>query len=509
MTSIETSWHTTNKPALALLSLIFTAAIALAPAARADDADVHRLVAALLGPTPMVDDLRELTDTIGGRPTGSQANLRSVDWVLAKLRQAGVEAHKEAFTMPALWLGGTASVEVSGGPAGARARFAPRVVAAPFSTGTPEGGLSAPLLDGGRGSDGDFARLGDAAAGAFVLIETDELHDVAGLFEEYRANAELEPRAFAAGVAGVVYMGSRSRDILHRHNAALGPKNQHPILAMERDGASRALRLLRAGVALTLEAKVKVRSGGPYESYNPIGEIKGSAEPEEIVIAGAHLDSWGLGTGALDNGCNVAMLIDVARQMKRLGITPRRTVRFALWNGEEQGLNGSWGYVESHAEELDRHVMAASFDIGSGRIDGFFTGGRPELQAAVGQALLPVAGLGPFTNLDIPIVGTDNYDFMMQGIGNLVASQESANYGPNYHARSDTFDKVDLKQLRLNAAVTAAVILGFADMDVDWDRQSRAEIQHLVDTTGLGTDMRAFGYMEDWDSGKRGRAPGI
>ncbi len=486
----------------ALAATLCTLALAFAaPAARADDADVHRLVAALLGPTPLADDLRELTDEIGGRPTGSAANLRSVDWALEKLRKAGVEARKETFEMPALWLGESAAVTVQGDGV----RFAPKVVASPFSTGTPDGGLTSPLVDGGRGAEEDFARLGDAAAGAFVLIETDELLDLAGLFAEYRANAAIEPRAFAAGVAGVVYMGSRSRDVLHRHNAALGPKNEHPILAMERDGARRALRLLRSGALLTIEARIEVRSGGPYESYNPIGEIRGSDLAEEIVVVGAHLDSWGLGTGALDNGCNVAMLIDVARQMKGLGITPRRTVRFALWNGEEQGLNGSRGYVESHAAELDRHVMAASFDIGSGRIDGFFTGGRPELKAAVEKALEPVAGLGPFTNVDVPIVGTDNYDFMMQGVGNLVASQESTNYGPNYHARSDTFDKVDLKQLRLNAAVAGAVILGFAEMDADWGRQSRAEIQHLIDATGLGTDMKAFGFMEDWVSGERGR----
>ncbi len=471
------------------------------PPADAGDADVHRLVAALLGPTPMEDDLRELTDVIGGRPTGSEANLRSVDWALEKFHEAGVEARKEAFEMPALWLGGSASAAVTG----EALSFAPRVVASPFSTGTPEGGLSAPLVDGGRGGDDDFARLGEAAAGAFVLIETDELTDLAGLFAEYRANAEIEPRAFAADVAGVVYMGSRSRDVLHRHNAALGPANATPILVMERDGARRALRLLRGGADLTMSAQVEVRAGGAYESYNPIGEIAGSDLADEIVVVGAHLDSWGLGTGALDNGCNVAMLIDVARQMKKLGIVPRRTVRFALWNGEEQGLNGSRGYVESHSGELDRHVMAASFDIGSGRINGFFTGGRPELLAAVERALRPVAGLGPFHNVDVPIVGTDNYDFMMHGVGNLVASQESANYGPNYHARSDTFDKVDLKQLRLNAAIAAAVILGFADMEVDWGRQTRAEIQHLVDTTQLGTDMKAFGYWDEWVAGTRGR----
>ena len=485
---------------LALIPLL--AAAFFAPPAHGGEDDVQRLVAALLGPTPMASDLRELTDAIGGRPTGSEANLRSVDWALEKFRAAGVDARKEAFEMPALWLGDSASAAVSGDGM----HFTPEIVASPFSTGTPEGGLTAPLLDGGRGGEDDFARLGGAAAGAFVLIETDELVDLAGLFGEYRANAAIEPRAFAAGVAGVVYMGSRSRDVLHRHNAALGPANATPILVMERDGARRALRLLRDGTELTLSARVAVRSGGAYESFNPIGEIAGSDLAEEIVVVGAHIDSWGLGTGALDNGCNVAMLIDVARQMKRLAIVPRRTVRFALWNGEEQGLNGSRGYVESHAAELDRHVMAASFDIGSGRIDGFFTGGRPKLLAAVERALSPVAGLGPFTHVDVPIVGTDNYYFMMHGVGNLVASQESANYGPNYHARTDTFDKVDLKQMRLNAAVAAAIILGFADMEVDWGRQTRAEIQHLIDTTDLAVDMKAFGLWDDWVSGERGRA---
>jgi len=223
------------------------------------------------------------------------------------------------------------------------------------------------------------------------------------------------------------------------------------------------------------------------------------------VVIGAHLDSWGLGTGALDNGCNVAMVIDIARQMQRLGLRPRRTIRFALWNGEEQGLYGSFGYMRTHADELDRHVMASSYDIGSGRINGFFTGGRPRLAAAVEQVLAPVDGLGPFTLIDVPIVGTDNYDFMMEGIGNLVGNHEAATYGPNYHAATDTFDKVDQRQLRLNAAIVAAVTWGFAQMDVDWQRQSRQEIQALIDATDLGEQMKTFGLWEPWISGQRGR----
>lgn len=462
----------------------------------------ERLVAALLGPTPMVSDLRQLTDEIGGRPTGSEANLAAVEWGLERFQEAGIKAWKDPFEMSFRWLEISAAAKVMGD----NISFAPRIAAMPYSTPTTNGGLEAPVIDGGRGGEDDFSRLGEAARGAFVLIETDELADLTGLFAEYSAAYAIEARAFAAGVAGVVYMGSRPRDVLYRHNASLGPENQHPMLVMERDAASRMFRLLRQGKALRLHLELDIDSGGAYESYNVIGEIEGSAEPEEFVILGAHLDSWGLGTGALDNGCNVAMLIDIARQMKRLGIVPRRTIRFALWNGEEQGFQGSWGYVRRYRDSLDRHVMASSFDIGSGSIRGFFTGGRPEVLRAVTRALEPVAGLGPFAHIDAPLVGTDNFDFMMEGIGNLVAAQESANYGPNYHARTDTFDRVDLEQIRINAAIASVVAIGFANMDVDWQRQSREEIEALIETTSLGKDMKTFGAWEAWESGERGRA---
>ena len=102
-------------------------------------------------------------------------------------------------------------------------------------------------------------------------------------------------------------------------------------------------------------------------------------------------------------------------------------------------------------------------------------------------------------------MGTDNYDFMMEGVGNLVADQESANYGPNYHARSDTFDKVDLAQLRLNSAVAAAVTWGFATMDVTWERQPRSAIEALIESTDLRDQMVMFGLWEPWLEGARGR----
>jgi hypothetical protein len=474
--------------------------LAAALPARAGDAE--RLVAAILGPTPLVDDLRSLTDEIGGRPTGSAANQRAIEWGLARFKAAGVPAQAEAFPMPSRWLERSASARIEG-----EAAFTPRVVAMPFSTATPPGGTKAPLVDGGAGADADFERLGAAARGAFVLVETPELRDIEGLFKEYYEASDVERRAFEAGVTGVVYMASRPNGLLYRHNVAITTRNTRPMLVMAREDAARALRLLRSGKRLLLTADIVLEAGGAYESQNVIAEIRGSQTPDEIVLIGAHLDSWDLGTGALDNGCNVALVIDVARQIQALGLKPRRTLRFALWNGEEQMLNGSWGYTLRHASELDKHVMTAAFDIGTGRIAGFFTNGRPELEGVLGRSLAPVAGLGPFVNTPEPIVGTDNYDFMLEGVANLVGNQEPASYGPNYHAQSDTFDKADLRQLRLNTAIAAALAWGFAEADVTWGRKSRKEIEALVEGTSLKQQMVAFDLYEDWLGGKRGRKP--
>ncbi len=482
-----------------LVAILFAASW-LTPLSAADD-DVDRLIAAMLGNTPMIDDLHELTDTIGGRFTGTAANEKAVAWAAAKFRTAEVAVTTEDFEMPFQWTENAVTARISGDVG-----FDLAVVAKPFST--TANALQGPLLDAGYGSEKDIARLGDSAKGAWLLIDTPVLDDeagLAGLFAEYNDAAVIEPRAFDAGVAGLVFLSSRPKNLVYRHNAALGLGNKHPLLVIEREHGKRALRLLRAGNELSMDATIDVDGGHAYTSTNVIAEIKGSTHPEEIVLFGAHLDSFALGTGALDNGVNAAMLIDIARQITRLELKPARTIRFALWNGEEQGFVGSWKYTEQHADELDQHVVAASFDIGSGRTTGFFTGGRPDLVAHVNELLLPVAGLGPFQQIDIPLVGTDNYDFMIQGVPNLIANQADANYASNYHAESDTFDKVDQVQARLNAAIAAAVIWGFANSSERLPRQTHDEIQELIDNTDLPTKMLAMAVWDSWADGTRGR----
>jgi carboxypeptidase Q len=476
-------------------------AVVVSGAATADDLDA--LVGAMLGNTPIIEDLSSLTDSIGGRVTGSPSNSAAVAWALERFKQADVPATAENFEMPSQWQELGASARVSGDVS-----FAARVVAKPFSTGIDDN-TSAPLVDVGLGTADDFHRLAEKAHKAWVLVETPVLDDeigLAGLFLEYGGAAETARLAIDAGAAGIVFMSSRPKNLLYRL-PMLSSKDKLPILLMERESAERALRLLRGGNSLTLEATISIDSGYAYESSNVIGEIRGSNRPDEIVLVGAHLDSYDLGTGALDNGANVTMLIDIARQIRRLGLQPERTIRFALWNGEEQGLFGSWRYTERHEDELDNHIMAASFDIGTGKITGFFTGGRAGLPAIVDQQLAPIAGLGPFQQVDIPLVGTDNFDFMIEGVPNLIAAQADANYASNYHAASDTFDKVDQKQLKLNSAITAALLWGFANTEDRLPRQTHDDIQTLINTTDLEPQMRNFGVWEDWASGIRGRHP--
>ncbi|MGI9219799.1 MAG: M28 family metallopeptidase [Woeseiaceae bacterium] len=479
---------------LAIVTLAFTVA------ANADE-DASRLVAAMLGDTPVIEDLRELTDTIGGRVTGTDSNRDAVIWAVGKLREAEVAVTTEDFQMPAFWDESYVAASVSGDT-----EFRLDAIAKPYSVGATE--MTATLIDAGFGTAADFDRLGDAAAGAWAVVETPVLDDnvgLGGLFGLYGDAYRVETNAAAAGVAGIVTMSPYPKNLVYRQFASQGPDNSMPLLVAAREDAKRTLRLLRSGENLSLTTTIGVNQQADITSTNVIAEIPGKSRPEEVVLFGAHIDSHDLGTGALDNGVNVVMLINIARQMTRLGLQPERTIRFALWNGEEQGLVGSWKYTEQHVDELDNHVVAASFDIGSGRTSGFFTGGHAELGAMVDKYLLPVAALGPFGHAPVPVVGTDNYDFMMQGVPNLIAIQSDANYASNYHAESDTFDKVDQNQMRLNSAITAAVIWGFANDSGRLPRHSRAEIEAMIESTDLEQQMRNFAVWDDWVENSRGR----
>jgi Zn-dependent M28 family amino/carboxypeptidase len=271
----------------------------------------------------------------------------------------------------------------------------------------------------------------------------------------------------------------------------------------------RIARFLAKGATVRVRATLTAATPENALARNVVAEVRGRERPDEVVILGAHLDSWDLGRGALDDGCNVALVLDVARQaaaLARYGHRPRRTLRFALYTGEEQGLFGSWQQVRRQREVLDRVKAQVIVDVGSGRITGFSLGGRADLRAAAEEALAPARALGPFTHTVEAFLGTDNFDYLLEGVPTLVANQEGVPYLPDYHADSDTFDKVDARELKYNAAVTGVLVWGLADRaQPPAPRQTRGEVEKLVQATGLAHQMKTFGLWDAFAKGERGR----
>ena len=462
----------------------------------------HRLASRAEASSAMLDDTRELCDTIGGRPTGSAACDRAVDWAAKKFRDAGIEkVSVESFSVERLWLPGTAEASAT-----APENFTLRIAAAPMSPST-KGAIEGKIVDVGDGSAEAFEKATGSLKGAIALVRSNEMKSFDDLFAEYMKNPGLVEASRKYGIAALLLESTRPRGVLYRHPISLTlDLAPVPTAVISREHAERLARLAQRGdvrVRLSIANKI----GGPYQSRNVIAEIPGREKPEEIVLFGAHLDSWDMGTGAQDNGVNSAMVIDTARSFVQLGITPRRTVRFALFTGEEQGMLGSEAYVAQHKAELDNHVAAVVFDIGSGHTSGFYLNGRDELRKPINRALDAVAGLDATEHVTDAIDGTDNLDFALSGVPNLVAIQDPRPYLPDYHAESDTFDRVDAKEAQRNEAIAAVVVLGIADAkDRPAKRQSRAEVEKLVTDTKLDEQMKLFGQWDDFKSGKRGFA---
>ena len=482
-------------PALTLFaSALASGALAQEPA----------VIQTLTGPSSRMEkDLRQLSDEIGGRVTGSAGYDRSLQWGVDAFKRAGVDSVKlETYPVPVKWepVSATASVV-------SPVEFPLTVISFGLAPSTP-GPVTAPLVDAGMGTKEDFDRLGAAARGAIALVRSKPMQSFDDLFAEYLAAPGMMQAATARGAAAVLFLSTRPRDLLYRHTITWGDLATIPLAQVAREDGLRLARLVegKGNGAVRVQLDIRNRIGGPWQAANVVAEIRGSEKPDEIVLIGAHLDAWDLGTGALDNGVNCALVTEVARAIAA-GPKPRRTVRFVLFTSEETGLLGSLGYVRKHRSELDNHVAVLIHDIGDGKVLGYFTDGRPELDPAVRAALAPVAKWGADTTNPAAILGTDNFDFLLEGVPNFVAIQETERYLPDYHASSDTFDKVDLEQARRNAAIAAVAVLGFANAPGrPGPRQTRAQVQELLARTGLEEQMKVYAIWGEWESGERGRA---
>ncbi len=462
-----------------------------------------QLVRAVEGSPWLERNLETLTDDIGGRVTGSPQLERATQWAVRAFEQAGVDrVWTESFTIPSGWSEGATHLAVLERPG-----LPVRLVSTGWSPPTPLGGITAELLDAGRGTPQDFQRLGERVRGSIVLIHSKLLESWEDLFAEYLEGPAIVARAQQAGARAILWMSSRPYLLLYRHTLQLdGRPAPLPQAIVAREDALRLVRLLQQGRPLHVRLEMPNRLGPALTVQNVVAEIRGREKPDEYVLLGAHLDSWDLGTGALDNGCNVALVLEVARAMHAAGIRPRRSVRFVLFAGEEQGMLGSWAYARRHRQELDRIAAVVVFDAGSGAVTGYELSGRDDLLPALQKTLEPAAFYGPLHNTLDTEIGTDNFDFFLEGVPTLVAAQQPANYLINYHAYSDTFDKVDLKQLRKNTALAAVTVYALADREQALGRRlSRPEVEALLERTEAAAQMRQMGLWGPWERGERGR----
>jgi Zn-dependent M28 family amino/carboxypeptidase len=278
------------------------------------------------------------------------------------------------------------------------------------------------------------------------------------------------------------------------------------MVLIAREDAGRIARLLAARQSLYADLTISNQIGGTFNAANVVAEIPGNEHPDQFVVLGAHLDSWELGTGALDNGCNAALVIDALRAIRESGLRPRRTIRFALFSGEEQGMIGSRAYVRTHRAELDKNIGMVVFDSGTGRTTGFSLGGRKDLVTAATALLAPLHQFGAAEVTTDADSGTDNFDFLLEGVPTFNANQEEANYLINYHAQSDTFDKVDLPQLKKHVAEAAELSFALANRPEPLgSRLNRAQVEQTLRETGLDKQMRMMGIWQAWERGERGR----
>ena len=223
-------------------------------------------------------------------------------------------------------------------------------------------------------------------------------------------------------------------------------------------------------------------------------------------MLGAHLDSWELGTGALDNGCNSALVIDALRAIKASGLKPRRSIRFILFSGEEEGLIGSRAYAVAHRNELDKAAGVVVFDSGTGKTTGFSTGGRKDVIPAAKLMLEPLEQFGLTKAEPTAESGTDHFDFMLEGVPTFVADQEEANYMENYHATTDTFDKVDFRATEEACGRGGSIhICSGGCADRIGPRLNRVQIEQTLHESHIDQELKDMGMWDEWAKGKRGR----
>lgn len=441
-------------------------AILIIPPAFAQDAEALRQRAAQIAGNIVTKDdayeyLRELTDKFGGRLGGSPAYARSAEWAAAQFRAMGIRDVKlEPLALPNGWERGWATGRM----------LAPQtrplyVQSLGWSPSTPKGGVRGEVVMIDDVSPDGIKKNAPQWKGRIGLIDFQKLSGgnyMTALFTLLQAYGAMKD----TGMLAVVWPDGENNNVLNAHDAGWGA-NAH-VLPMAQIGKEDTLliRHLMEKGPVTIEFEFQNKLSGAVTTHNVVAEIRGRERPDEWVMLGAHLDSWDFGTGAQDNGTGTAMVLEAARAIAASAQAPRRSIRFALWAAEEEGLLGSFAYARAHREELKKCAAYVNTDSGAGHPLGMLVMGREDLMKPM-QDLLNgnLQGLGA-ANVSLQFhFGSDHVPFFLHGIPAFDLDVDDAPYGLVHHKPSDTFDKVNRHQLASGAAIVAVTAYLLAERE--------------------------------------------
>jgi carboxypeptidase Q len=436
-------------------------------------ADLKRLQQAALSSDYAYKQVAHLADNIGPRLSGSAQAAKAVEYVAGELKAIGCEVQLERVMVPH-WVRGEETAALIQFPGQARNTTQKIVLCAlGGSVATPANGMEADVI-AVRNFDELKSMPRDKVAGKIVLFNYPfdkqmaaegrggEAYGEAVVYRSDGPSAAARQGAVACLIRSVGGADYRLPHTGQTDYAIDAPKI--PAAAVTAEDADLIADLIRQG-PLKMKLVLTPQQLPDAESYNVIGDIRGSEHPEQVVIVSGHLDSWDLGTGAIDDGAGVAVSMEAANLIQKLRLKPKRTIRVIAWMNEENGLAGSKQYAKDHEKETSDHFAAMETDSGAGHPLGINIKGKPEVKKmlALVAAILQESGAGILNFVEH--CGADIKPLETAGVPAFSPIQDSRFYFDYHHTAADTLDKIVPKQLAENSAVVAVAAYALANVE--------------------------------------------
>jgi hypothetical protein len=435
-------------------------------------AAAQRLVAAAERDTGAYAIVESLTTEVGPRMAGSPAFDRAVAWAQAKFKALGYDrVYLEPVSFPQ-WERRHESAEVL-------APYPQRLVLTTLGGSIGTGGkpLEAEVVEFATLEALKAAPDGSLAGKiAYVSNRMARFKDGHGYGPAVAARSGAGVASGKGAVGYLVRSIGTDHDRMPHTGMQRYPEGATPVpaAALANPDADLLSNMLRRGHPVRVRLDIDAGfSGKTVTAYNVIGEIRGRKAPNEVVVIGGHLDSWDLGTGAIDDGAGVAITMAAGALVGKLDTRPRRTIRVIAFANEEQGLHGGRAYAEAHQGELDAQQLGAESDFGGGRVYRFSASVAPAARPVVDQIGALLAPLGIAYAVDAGGPGPDIGPFAKAGMPWAQLAQHGSDYFDYHHTANDTLDKVEAKALDQQAAAYAAMAYAAANSPVDFGRNEK------------------------------------